>query len=431
MSDSDGRPRFAGRKCVKMRGNMIQDFRYALRNLLRRRSMAAVAILTLGLGIGGATSVFSVVDAVVLKPLPYSDPDRLLRIWELTRDGDRFSFSDSNYLDLRSSSRALQSVAAYRELGTTMVLSAGGEPQRIVGVPIAAAAADVLGVRPALGRMFTADEDRARSPDRLVVLGDGVWRRRFGADPQIVGRSVTVDAVPFVVSRDAAAIRFPRARRGSLCANGARSRRKELAVFGRLSSRRDLAQARGGCVRSGAGYRRASRVDGDGAWMASLQRMDRVTQRDRCGGFCSARSRCSCCWRANVANLLVADATSRREMGKALGAARGQLVLSCLRVIGAGAHGTGAGVMIGRGPSTPSASSAPARSRGSRVCSSTRRCWRLPASRDWPAAWSSASRPPCIPRASSCAQGWTRVPDIHPAAVEYDRRSSSRRLPSR
>ena len=89
---------------------MLQDIRFARHALLRRPLISALAILTLGLGIGGATAVFSVVEAVLLRPLPFREPDRLVRIWESTRDGDRFSFSEPNYLDLRAESRTLRAL---------------------------------------------------------------------------------------------------------------------------------------------------------------------------------------------------------------------------------------------------------------------------------------------------------------------------------
>src|SRR5512145_368576 len=104
---------------------MMQDLVYALRNLRRHPLLGAVAVLTLGLGIGGATAVFSVVDAVVLRPLPFDSPDRLVRIYEVTPDGVPFSFSSPGFLDLADGARTLEHVAAFRETGS-MVLESGG-----------------------------------------------------------------------------------------------------------------------------------------------------------------------------------------------------------------------------------------------------------------------------------------------------------------
>jgi len=332
---------------------MIQDLRYALRNLRRHRSMAAVAILTLGLGIGGATSVFSVVDAVVLKPLPFRDPDGLVRIWELTRDGDRFSFSDANYLDLRSASRVMESVAAYRDLGTSMVLTDGGEPHRIIAVPMAASAADVLGVRPALGRTFTADEDRPRSADRRVVLGDGLWRGRFGADPQIVGRTVTLDGAPFVViGVMPPGFDFPGGADAwvPLAANPARDRDdKELAVIGRLAPRATLAQARGE-LRDIARRLSDAHPASNGGWSAEAVPFEEWIVapgvRNAVWVLLGAVALLLLLACANVANLLVAHAANRRgemRVRAALGAGSGRLMRqlftesAVLAVLGTGA----------------------------------------------------------------------------------------------
>jgi putative ABC transport system permease protein len=228
---------------------MLQDLRYAFRSLRRRSPVAAVAVVTLGLGIGGASAVFSVVEAVLLRPLPFREPDRLVRIWELTRDGDRFSFSDPNYLDLRAESRTLQRLAAYRDLGVSAVLADGGEPQRIAAVPVSASLLDVLGVRPQVGRMFSDDEDRPGMAERRVMLSDGLWRRRFSADRGIVGRRVTLDGEPFLVTGVMPPqFDFPGGADAWIpLAADSRSDRgnKELAVIGRLASGATLAQLAG------------------------------------------------------------------------------------------------------------------------------------------------------------------------------------------
>src|SRR5688500_12970631 len=163
---------------------MIQDLRYAFR-ILKRNRLAIVAVLTLGLGIGGVTVMFSVVDAVVLRPLPFPDAGRLVRIWEVTREGDRFSFSDPTYLDLQAEAHRLESVAAFREGGTGSVLTGGRQPERVLALPVSASFFTVVRVRPAIGQPFTAEDDRPDAAEHGVVLSDALWRRQFGGEPAV------------------------------------------------------------------------------------------------------------------------------------------------------------------------------------------------------------------------------------------------------
>jgi predicted permease len=177
---------------------MRQDLVYGLRYLRQNPVVAIVATITLAIGIGGATAVFSVVDAVLLRPLPFSDPDRLVRIDEQTPDGAPFSVSDPTYLDLREQSRALVHVAAYR-IPARVTLDGRGDPVRVSVLPISASIVDALGVQPGIGRFFTAAEDRPGAAGRPIVLSDALWRRQFNADPAVLGRSVGVDGTPAVV----------------------------------------------------------------------------------------------------------------------------------------------------------------------------------------------------------------------------------------
>jgi len=173
-----------------------QDLRYALRGLRQRPGFSAVAVLTLALGIGANTGVFSIANGVLLRPLPYADPDRLVMVWGHRAQEPLAELSVPEYLDLRERSHALTGLAAYADGSAS--LTGIGAPERLrVGLMTANAPA-VLGVMPARGRGFTTDEDLPGRP-LVVLLSDGLWRRRFGADPGILGRTLTLDDAPATV----------------------------------------------------------------------------------------------------------------------------------------------------------------------------------------------------------------------------------------
>jgi putative ABC transport system permease protein len=181
---------------------MWQDIRYAWRSLRRQPGFATVALLILGLGIGANTAVFSVVNPLVLRPLPFPDGDRL--VW-ITKAAESEGLSLQTYPvavyeEFRRQSRSLDHLTAYFAffgLGDAK-LTGGGEAERLVSVPVAPHFFEVLGVQPALGRLFVPEEERPHAR-RAVLLSDGLWRRRFAGDRTIVGRTISVNDAPVTV----------------------------------------------------------------------------------------------------------------------------------------------------------------------------------------------------------------------------------------
>ena len=171
------------------------DLRAAARSLVRRPAFTAAVVATLALGVGATTAVFTVVDRVLLRPLPFPAPERLVAVWETADDGARVrSAAPANFLDWRRESRALPEMAGWDRRNATL----GGEPvaERVTVAKVSASFFEVLGAQPARGRTFTP-EAVAAGPE--VVLSHGLWRRRFGADPAVVGRAVVLDGEPSTV----------------------------------------------------------------------------------------------------------------------------------------------------------------------------------------------------------------------------------------
>lgn len=174
-----------------------QDLRYAFRTFRRDAGFATFAVLIVGLGIGASSTVFSVVNALLIRPLPFHNPDRL--VWIENRDVDNEGLSGMtvpvrHFLELRNHSQSFSDIAAYYAfygVGDSK-LTGNGEPQRLSGVPVSQNFFSVLGVHPLLGRMFNDDECKWKGPN-AVILSYGLWKRRFAADPAIVGRSITLN----------------------------------------------------------------------------------------------------------------------------------------------------------------------------------------------------------------------------------------------
>ncbi len=166
---------------------LFQRFRHAFRGLARQPGYAAVAVLTLALGLGASTAIFTVVNAVLLRSLPFAGPDRLVYLRESKLPQlPEFSVSPGNFLAWQAQNGTFEAMAAYG--GGSFNLTGTGEPERLAGDRATANLFGLLGIRPVLGRNFRPDEDTAGGPP-VVLLSHGLWQRRFGGDPGIVGRA--------------------------------------------------------------------------------------------------------------------------------------------------------------------------------------------------------------------------------------------------
>jgi predicted permease len=182
-----------------MLDHLRSDLRSAFRRLRSSPGYTAVSVITLGLGIGASTAIFSAVDGVLLKSLPYRDPGTLVQVWEssVPRDFPTFPVTPANLADWRAQTRAFEGLAASRPRRS--ILSAGtGEPERVTGAAVSTNYFQLLGVGTHLGRTFVA-ADSLPAADRPVILAHGFWLRRFGADSSLVGKPITLDGSPFTV----------------------------------------------------------------------------------------------------------------------------------------------------------------------------------------------------------------------------------------
>jgi predicted permease len=182
---------------TNMIGDLLQDLRYGLRMLMRNPGFTIVAVLALALGIGANTAIFSVVNTVLLRPLPYKNPEALMTVWEdATHMGFPFNTpSPANFLDWREQSTVFEGMAALAQ--RSFNLTGAGEPERFDGRKVSANLFTILGVEPILGRTFRPEEDQPGS--RVVIFSHGVWQRRFGGDPGIIGRPVNLDGESYTV----------------------------------------------------------------------------------------------------------------------------------------------------------------------------------------------------------------------------------------
>jgi putative ABC transport system permease protein len=184
-------------------GTLLQDVRYGLRNLVRNPGFALVAMLTLALGIGANTTIFSVIDNTLLKPLPFPAAERLVLVWETFGKGlDNWNIvSAPNFWDFRRESRSFESMAIFDSAGRGYNLSAAGdrqEAEQVSGLRVSAGFFSVLGAKPLFGRTFLPEEETL-GKDHEVVLSYRLWKTRYGGDPSLVGRAIRIDGAEFTV----------------------------------------------------------------------------------------------------------------------------------------------------------------------------------------------------------------------------------------
>ncbi|MGI8843909.1 MAG: ABC transporter permease [Gemmatimonadaceae bacterium] len=176
---------------------LFSDIRSALRQLRNRPGATVVSALALAAGIGAATAIFTVADATLLRPLPYPRPDELVRIWETTSERQDFPSAEPTFLDFQARTRAFAALAAMRVEHPS--LTGAGEPERLDAAIVSATLFPLLGSEPALGRFFSDADESAGATAPVAMLSDGLWRRRFGADPSVVGRTIILDGEPHSV----------------------------------------------------------------------------------------------------------------------------------------------------------------------------------------------------------------------------------------
>ena len=174
---------------------LAQDLRYALRSLAKAPGFTAVTLFTLALGIGANSAIFSVVNAVLIRPFPYPDPDRLVVVRETYGGGEQGSVSGANALDWQARARSFQSLAAWRGIAVTLL--GAGEPEELTAALVSSDFFRTLGVAPVMGRGLLPGEDHGQGT--VAIIGESLWRTRFGADPNILGRTIDLSGRPYTV----------------------------------------------------------------------------------------------------------------------------------------------------------------------------------------------------------------------------------------
>ncbi len=342
-----------------MISELARDLRYGARSLVKARGFAAIAILTLALGIGANSAIFSFVDGVLLKPLPYHDAERILNLWEKPPGGGNNVVSAMNFLDWRAQSTVFETVVA--ATGGAMTLSGHGDPTLLRVGRVSPGYFDIYGIKPALGRTFQTGEDEF-GKHYVIVLSHALWQTQFGGDVQIVGQKIILDDEPYTIvgvmpAGTAFDRGFNRIWRPLAFRPSERTRNYHwLQVLARLKPAATIEQAR--AEMDGISARIANDYpDSNKGWGVSIVRLVDVVVGQQLQRslyvLLAAVAMLMLIGCANLANLSLARGTSReREVAvrAALGAGRGRLVRQFLteNVLLAVTGGL-AGIVVGYG----------------------------------------------------------------------------------
>ena len=310
-----------------------RDVVYAVRALMRKPGFSAIAVITLALGIAANTTIFSLINGILLRPLPYPHAERLMNLWASYPEsrGQHDIFSPANFLDVEAKARTLEAAGAYTEASFT--LAGSGVPEFFPGIRMTASTAQVLGIAPQIGRWFTREEDE--SGQAVMLLSDALWRNRLGADPHILGRTLQLNGRAFTVlgvlppgigypslqSQIYAPISFTAADRAS---RGA----VEYAAIARLRAGATVEQARSELAALAAGMAKNYHMGAD-----PLQDSLVGNVREMLIVLWAAVAFMLSVGCANVANLLLTRAAARQRefaLRRSLGATDGRLIRQLL-----------------------------------------------------------------------------------------------------